>query len=522
MRVDAPPGATLTEVFLSAARKNPSSVIVADQASGARTYRDLITAILALRPHVEPLPGESIGVLLPASVGAVVAYLTALFSGKTPVMVNWTTGARNIQHALELTGAKQVLTAKALVARLAQQGIDLRSIADRFVFLEELGARLTRWEKLSAAIRARFDWSSLAGVKVRSTAAILLTSGSEALPKAVPLTHENLLTNLRDVLSVYRLYSDDRLIGFLPPFHSFGLTVTMLLPLVAGVRSVYHANPTETWLLARLIEAYRCTLLVGTPTFLASLVRTAGAGQLETLRLAITGAERCPDRTYDAVAAACPNAVVLEGYGVTECSPIVSANREEAPQRGSIGQPLPSVKIAIIDAETGVDAAPGQAGILLVRGPSVFPGYLGAANSPFVQHAAEDWYSTGDLVVADETGVLTFRGRLKRFVKIGGEMISLPAIEGVLESAYGSESDDGPVLAVDSTADERHPELVLFSVRDLERAEVNRRIREAGLSPLHNVARVVRVDSIPVLGTGKTDYRALRTLLQVSASSDRE
>lgn len=513
VRCSAPAGATLTEVFLAQARRNPAAVVIADQTSGARSYRDLITAVLALRPQFASLPGEALGILLPASVGALVSYLTALFSGKTPVLVNWTTGARNIDHSLELTGASKVITARALVARLAQQGLDLSALTDRLVFVEDLAARLTGWQKLRAALRARWDWSSLAAAPPTPTAAILLTSGSEALPKAVPLSHTNLLTNIRDVLAVYGLYENDRLMGFLPPFHSFGLTVTMLLPLLAGLKSVYHPNPTETWLLARLIEAYRCTVLVGTPTFLSSLVRTAGGGQLASLRLAITGAERCPERTYDAVAAACPGAVILEGYGVTECAPIVAANREEDARRGTIGRPLPSVEIALVDPETRAEVATGQVGMLLVRGASVFGGYLGDAPSPFVAHRGQQWYQTGDLVCADDSGVLHFRGRLKRFVKIGGEMISLPAIEGVLEPLYAREDDEGASLAVEATGDERQCELVLFTTHDVDRATANRQIREAGLSALHNVARVVRVEAIPQLGTGKTDYRALRALL---------
>jgi len=516
-RATVPAGSTITEVFLRQARLDPGKIVIADQVRGAKSYRDLVTAILILRPFIAALPGERVGILMPASVGASVVYLATLFAGKVPVMVNWTTGERNIRHALDLAGVERILTAQALVSRLTSLGIDLGVLGERFEYLEHWAQRLSISTKLWAWLRSRLSWSALARARVPDTAVVLLTSGSETLPKAVPLTHANLLANIRDVMNVIAVRRNDGLIGFLPPFHSFGLTVTLLLPLLVGVRAVYHANPTEAWVLARLIEAYRATLICGTPTFLYGLVRAATADQLASLRLAVTGAEKCPERTYQALAERCPKAVVLEGYGVTECSPIVSANREDDPRPGTIGKVLPSLESAIVDVDTGQRVAPGAAGLLLVRGPSVFGGYLGPdVAAPFVEFEGQTWYRTGDLVSADEDGVLTFRGRLKRFVKLGGEMISLPAIEAVLEQHYATDADEGPVLAVVPTPDDEHPELVLFTVREVDRASVNRHIRAAGLSALHNLTRVIRLEQLPVLGTGKTDYRALREMLKAN------
>ncbi len=513
-RVHVPAGSNLAEVFLAQARCGPGRVAVADQMRGALRYRDLLTSILVLKPRFEALPGERIGIMLPASAGAVAVYLAALFARKTPVMLNWTTGARNMAHALELTGAQHVLTAGPLVARIESQGVDLTGLRGKLLLLESLAAKIKTSTKLAAAIRARLDWSALRTDNLPQIAAILLTSGSEALPKAVPLTHANILTNLRDVVETYTLKSNDRMIGFLPPFHSFGLSVTMLLPLLSGIRTVYHANPTEPWVLARLIEAYRTTLICGTPTFLYGIVRAAAPGQLDSLRLAVTGAEKCPERTYAALAERCPKARVFEGYGVTECSPIISANREQGARPGTIGRVLPSVEHAIVDVEVTQRVPAGTPGMLIVRGPSVFGGYLGEARSPFVEFEGKHWYRTGDLVVEEPDGNMVFRGRLKRFVKLGGEMISLPAIEAVLERQLVPENEtaEGPVLAVESSANEEHPEIVLFTTREIDRATANRFIREANLSGLHNISRVLRLERIPVLGTGKTDYRALRAL----------
>jgi long-chain-fatty-acid--[acyl-carrier-protein] ligase len=511
----------VADLFMAMVRRCPSQVVIADQQSGTRTYRDLVTALLLLQPAFARLPGEFVGIMLPASVAATVSTLAALLAGKTPVMINWTTGPRGVRHALELLGVRAVVTARPLVARLEREGFgDLPGFRDRMVYLDEVAGRFSPVAKLAAALRARLGlFSRLSEAHVPEIAAVLFTSGSEGLPKAVPLTHQNLLTNIRDALAVFRLGPDDALLGILPPFHSFGLTVGTLLPVLCGLRTVYHVNPTDSATLASLVEAYRVTAAVGTPTFIGGIVRAAREGQLRTLRIAVTGAEKCPPHVYDAVEKACPQLRVLEGYGVTECSPIVSCNAPERPRRGTIGEPFPSVEHAIVDPHSGEPTPLGERGMLLVRGPSVFGGYLrhdGA--SPFVSHAGKQWYRTGDLVSEDAEGVLTFCGRLKRFVKIGGEMIPLPAVETVLEAGLqASGSPDGPCLAVEATADLEHPELVLFTTLAVDRESANRLLREAGLSPLHHVRRVVRLDVLPLLGTGKTDYLALKALLAENA-----
>ncbi len=517
-RLGLPDGETIPEVFLSQARRRPGRPILADQRSGVKTYRDVVLGVLALRPALAEMPGERLGIMLPASVAASVTYLAALFAGKTPVMVNWTVGQRNIIHSLEAAGVERVITAGALVARLAAQGLDLSALAGRFVMLERLAGGLSRLHKLRAFAASRLSWSSLENVRVSPTAAILFTSGSESLPKAVPLTHANILTNLREVLHVVRVYADDSLVCLLPPFHSFGLTANVVAPLCGGVRGVYQPDPNDALTLAQLVQRYRCTLVAATPTFLGRIMRASRPGQLDTLRIAITGAEKCPQRLYDAFARQCPNATVLEGYGVTECAPIVSINDERDPRPLTIGKLLPSYEHAIVDVEAGRRVATGERGMLLVRGPCVFDGYLDYDGpSPFVELDGRQWYRTGDLVSESADGVLTFRGRLKRFVKLGGEMISLPAIEAVLQPHYAEPDEEGPTIAVVAAGPEEQPELVLFTTRPGDRASANGQIREAGLSALHNIRRVVEVDELPLLGTGKVDYRKLEARLREGA-----
>jgi long-chain-fatty-acid--[acyl-carrier-protein] ligase len=505
-----PAGETLTSVFLQQAAARPGQPIFADQASGVRTYRDLVTAVLVLKPRLEQLPGPYLGIMMPASVGACVFLLAALFSGKTPVMVNWTAGARNLRHSLDSLGVTTVVTARALVAKLGTSGIDLSGIDDRFLFVEDLLASVTPAQKLRAVITSRVSWSALEGVAPPDTAVVLFTSGSESLPKAVPLTHRNLLANIADILKMGRLEEGDVTVGLLPPFHSFGLTTTVLLSWSLGLRTVFHPNPTESALLARVVETYRATVLFGTPTFLGGIVRMAADRQLGSLRLAVTGAEKCPDGLFATLRERWPSVIVLEGYGITECSPVVAVNPMDAPVAGTIGKLMPSVEGAVVTLDLAARVGPGETGMLLVRGPSVFGGYLNyGGESPFVAFEGKDWYRTGDLVAADAEGRITFKGRLKRFIKLGGEMVSLPAIEAVLQPHFG-ESDDGPVIAIEAIGNPEQPDVVLFTRRPADRAEVNALIRAAGLSALHYVRQVVPVEAIPVLGTGKTDYRALK------------
>ena len=505
-----PEGRTLTGVFLAQAAARAAQPIFADQTSGVRTYRDLVTAIYLLKPILERLPGDYLGIMLPASVGAAVFILSAMFAGKTPVMVNWTTGVRTVKHSLSLLGVKTVITARALVAKVAAAGIEMTEVEDAFLYVEDLMAGVRPLDKVKAAVHARLSLAALARVQPREEAVVLFTSGSENLPKAVPLTHGNLLANARDTLTMGQLIERDIVLGFLPPFHSFGFTITVMLPLAVGMRTVFHPNPMESSALARLAEAYRATVMFGTPTFLGGITRVASDGQLASLRLAVTAAEKCPDTLYSTLKERWPSLIVLEGYGITECSPVVTVNPMGAPVPGSIGRLLPTVDGVVVDLDHARRAAPDETGMLLVRGPSIFGGYLHHdGESPFVEFEGKSWYRTGDLVSMTADGILYFKGRLKRFIKLGGEMISLPAIEAVLQRHFG-EADDGPVIAVEALGEAEHPDIVLFTRRPADRAEVNALIKAQGLSPLHNIRQVIEVASIPVLGTGKTDYRTLK------------
>ena len=509
---------TIIDAFLTQVRAAPSQPLLADR-SVLRSRRDILTGALVLARRLQRLPGERVGIMLPATPAVVAVWLAAQLAGKTPVLLNWTVGEANLRHCIRITGVRHILSATPLQQRLERQGLALASLPVQWLALDKLAASLTIGEKLVGALRARLPRRCINSA-VPDVAAVLFTSGSESMPKAVPLSHANLLANARDIITVLHLAPDDSVLAMLPPFHSFGLMVNIVLPLSLGIRAAFHPNPTESGPLAAMVRDYRLTLMASPPTFLGAVLdRAAGTHNLASLRFAFVGAEKCPEHVYRAFAGQCPQAALCEGYGITECSPVVSVNRPGDIKPGSIGHAMPSVTLALVREEDGIikgRAAAGQTGMLLVRGPSVFGGYLGDAPAPFVQFEGQMWYRTGDLASMDATGRMTFEGRLKRFVKIGGEMISLPQIEAVLLERFGKREDapeQGPALAVEAGPEENNPAIVLFTPLPLALPEVNAALRAAGLSSLHAVKRVVHVAAIPLLGSGKTDYRALKNTL---------
>lgn len=384
----------------------------------------------------------------------------------------------------------------------------------KWLYLDEIITNLDKTAKLKAFTKALFCRRQLARMQVPDTAAILFTSGSESKPKAVPLSHQNIPTNLQDFCRMLELHDNTRLLGMLPPFHSLGLVGTIIMPLCLGLRTVYHANPTESAILANIIQKYAVSMVVATPTFLNGILQAGNAEQLQSLRLAFTGAEKCPEHVLKKLSEIQPAAELCEGYGITECSPLVSINTPGAARPGTIGRILPSIEYAVVNDSLSEQVETGKQGMLLVRGPSIFKGYLNSsAGKGFCEFVGKLWYQTGDYVRQDADNHLVFCGRKKRFIKISGEMISLPAIESALQAGIGLENDSGPVLAVEATPGDGHPEIVLFTTAQLQREEVNTHLKQAGLSALHNIRRLIQVDNIPVLGTGKTDYKLLQQML---------
>ena len=459
--------------------------------------------------------------LLPASAACDVALLALHFAGKLPVVLNWTTGPANLSHAARTLALSHVLTSRAFADRVgvAVEGTE-------YLFLEDLQKGIGKWELWRTRFRVRYLPGSIRravpAVLPDHPAVVLFTSGSEKAPKAVPLTHANLLSCQRSIMAVMSVTRDDVLLGFLPAFHSFGLTVTTLLPLQAGLRVVHHPDPTDAVNLAHKIQAYGATVLVATPTFLSYILERATPGSLAALRLVVVGAEKCPSALMERCRQAAPRATMVEGYGITECAPVVSVNPPSAPKPGSIGTPLPGVTIRVVELEGTKVLPAGQMGMMQVSGPTVFPGYLGYEGpSPFVEDEGKRWYVTGDLGELDDDGYLWFRGRLKRFLKAGGEMISLPALEEPFARLYPP-TQEGPRVAVEGVEHEQGRRIVLFTTEPLSLRDANALLLQEGFQGVMRLDEVQHLERIPVLGTGKTDYKQLRALvLERTANNDR-
>jgi long-chain-fatty-acid--[acyl-carrier-protein] ligase len=510
-------GDTIAEAFVRRALANPKDVACADDLAGAMTYEKLLVGARTMARRFVSLPGTNVGLMLPSSVACDVALLGLYLAGKLPVVLNWTTGPANLAHAARTMSLTHVVTSRAFLDR---SGVTVEGI--EYVEMEALRKQVGRWELLRALLGVRFfpgrTRAALPQVAPDQAAVVLFTSGSEKAPKAVPLTHTNILSDLRAAIPHFELTRQGSILGFLPAFHSFGLSVTGLFPLLSGLRVARHPDPTDAGGLARKTAAYKPTIMAGTPTFVSYILDRAKAEDLTALRLIVVGAEKCPPELFERCARLAPGAVLLEGYGITECSPVVAANRPRENRPGTIGKPLPGVEVLVVDLESDAALPAGEQGMLLVSGPIVFPGYLGHEGpQPFRERDGKRWYVTGDLGKLED-GFIHFVGRLKRFLKAGGEMISLPALEEPFARLYPPTSE-GPRVAVEGVETEGGRRIVLFSTEALEVREANKVLEKEGFRGVMRLDEVRRVPSIPVLGTGKTDYKVLRGMIATPAKA---
>lgn len=508
---------TVAEAFVRRALLAPTGPAVADRISGVLSSRRLLVGAILMARRFAAWPEKHVGVMLPASVAADITFFALQIAGKTPVMMNWTTGPTNLAHGVRATGTKRIITSQKLIDRL---GIDVPGA--EYEYLETLRSGIGKGEQVATLLGTVLNPAGILRSLPRQDpdepAVFLFTSGSESAPKTVPLSHTNLLTNITDSLEVVEATSADSLLGFLPPFHSFGLTGNVLLPHLSGIRSVRHADPTDARGLVQTIRAFKPTMLFTTPTFLSYILAVSKKGDLASLRRIISGAENCPDAVFDKTQLLAPDAVILEGYGITECSPVLAANRVADRRRGSIGRPVKNVDIRIVDVDTGMPVATGETGMLLTAGPSIFSGYLNHDGpSPFVDLEGRQWYRTGDLVVADADNWLAFKGRLKRFLKAGGEMISLPSLEEPFLKRFPPD-ENGPKIAVEGIETPGGRHITLFTTFPLPLREASQILLEDGLRGVMRLDEVRQLENIPVLGTGKTDYKELRQIVTESVS----
>ncbi|HEU0095403.1 MAG TPA: AMP-binding protein, partial [Rhizomicrobium sp.] len=374
------------------------------------------------------------------------------------------------------------------------------------VYLEDVRKNLTLADKLTAVTGMLAPGLMAARSDPAKTAVILFTSGTEGEPKGVALSHENILANIAQVRAHIDLFpATDVLLNPLPVFHCFGLTVGTILPLIAGIKVVSHPTPLQPKEIVRRIRKYGATILLSTDTFINQYARASEDGDLSTLRLAVCGAERLRDETRAFLRRKCGIAL-LEGYGVTEAAPVVAANQIEANHPGTVGRLMPGVEARL----EPVEGIPG-AGELYVRGPNIMLGYIRPDAPGVIVPPEGGWYNTGDVVAIDEDGFIAIRGRLKRFAKIGGETVSLAVVENIA-SALWPENAHAAVAVPDGRKGEQV--VLVTDAKDADRIELVGWARNHGVSELTVPRRVLVVESIPLLATGKTDYVTVQKLVQ--------
>jgi acyl-[acyl-carrier-protein]-phospholipid O-acyltransferase/long-chain-fatty-acid--[acyl-carrier-protein] ligase len=533
--------ATVPAAILGMARQWPGRVVVQDVSLKELTYRRLLAGADLLAARWKQWPEAEtprVGVLLPNVNAMPVALLSLWAAGKVPAVLNYSVGPAALLGCARLAGLKRIITARSFIHHLNLDPAPFKAAGIEWVFLEEIRAGIRGTEKLGALLRGFFGiHAAPQGLAPEDTAVVLFTSGSEGEPKAVELTHRNLLANIRQVVSVVDLMETDRFFNALPLFHCFGLNVGLLLPLVRAVFVFLYVSPLHYRVVPSAFYNLNCTILLSTNTFLAGYGRKAHPYDFRTARYVFAGAEKL----QESIASHWVRHFgvrILEGYGVTECGPVISVNVSMLPRHGSTGQFLPGIqyrlepvegvgeegegKSEIRNPKSGVPSGErglgggrreGRAGRLFVRGPNVMRGYLNPeANASF--QALEGWYDTGDVVRVDEDGFVHILGRLKRFAKIGGEMVSLGAIEEALAGAfpqYGLKF----AVAVMARPDEDHGERLIAVTNEakLTLAQVRQAVQARGLGNLAVPRQLKVLADLPRLGTGKVDHRRLEAIV---------
>lgn len=522
--ISVPQGKTVQEAFLRICDRMDGYAACADAIYGIMTYRRLKLAALTLAGKLRHIDGKYIGVLLPSSSAAYLLICAILLAKKVPVMLNWTVGVKALDHSVKMTDLKVVLSSRRFLNNLNNG--DLGIVDDLLVLLEDLREEITLGHKAAALYGLLKDTDTLLedlkliDIDPKEPAVVLFTSGTEALPKGVPLSHTNLIANQTAALSCVDFQAKDILYGVLPPFHSFGFSVTGLLPILAGMRAYYSPDPNNSHGMARDIADWKVTLFCCAPTFMKGLFHVASPKQLESLQYIVSGAEKAPQELIEFVEKLSGNKIFIEGYGITECGPMVTITLPGKSRLG-VGTPLPGVEICVIDTESGALLSQGKEGEVCIRGPNVFAGYLGGQKSPFITLNGKEWYRSGDRGALAENGALVLSGRLKRFVKIGGEMVSLGGLEEeLLRLAHElkwpipTEIEGYPLAIGVKERESEKPEIILFTIFDIAKEDVNIALRKSGYGNIVKISEVRKLEQIPLTGTGKTHYRALDEMLR--------
>jgi acyl-[acyl-carrier-protein]-phospholipid O-acyltransferase/long-chain-fatty-acid--[acyl-carrier-protein] ligase len=496
----------------AALRFGPSKPIIEDIVTGALSYRRMLIGarVLGRRFAAITEPGEAVGVVLPNTNGVVLTLLGLASGERVAAMMNYTAGPANVAAAVGAAAIRTVVSSRAFVEKAAIGDVieAIEKAGAKLLWLEDVRASVGTLEKLSAALLWRWP---LARQDADKPAMILFTSGSEGTPKAVVLSSRNLIANAMQAEARISFSPADRLLNVLPVFHSFGLTGGTILPLINGVPLFLYPSPLHYKIIPEIARKVRPTVMFGTDTFLTAYARTAKEGDFSSLRFVVAGAEAVKPETRR-IWRERFGAEIVEGFGLTEASPVVAVNTATHGRDGSVGRLLPGLRMRL-DPVEGIT----EGGRLWLSGPNLMRGYMTAERPGALQPPDDEWLDTGDIVSVDREGFLTIRGRIKRFAKVAGEMISLGAVEMMVKSLW-PEDNHAAVSVPDKKRGER---IVLVTTADDVDAEALRRCgKQAGAAEIMVPADVVRVKEIPMLGSGKTDYVTVRKLAMESLGLD--
>jgi acyl-[acyl-carrier-protein]-phospholipid O-acyltransferase/long-chain-fatty-acid--[acyl-carrier-protein] ligase len=481
--------------------------ILEDQDRNPLSYTDLIRASFALGRKIAEFTrkGEHVGVLLPSGSGVVVTFFGLHAFGRVPTMLNFTAGLRNLKAACKLAKVTTVLTAH----RFIEQG-KLHDIIDavedagaKVVYLEDVRGKVGLADKLFAAAAGLFPRQFRTELTPDAPGVILFTSGSFGAPRGVVLSQRNLVTNAHQVEAHIELNPNWVMFNPLPTFHCFGLTGGVLLPLLTGMKAFQYPSPLHIKQIPALIKDSGASILLATDTFVNQYARSADADELSGLEFIVCGAEKVREETHNLIAERFGGVPVLEGYGATEASPVVAVNKPTDNRRGTVGGLLPGMT-ARLEAVEGIP----EGGRLFLQGPNVMMGYLredGGVDAP-----EGGWHDTGDVVTIDKNGDwITIKGRVKRFAKIGGEMVSLTAAEDLAVAVW----PDGRHAVIAMPDKKKGEKLVLFTDRsDADVGPLVAHAQSVGAPELAVPRKIIRIAEVPVLGTGKTDYVAIQRM----------
>lgn len=521
--------------WLKRVKSKPGDICMVDASEVKLTRRRFAAATLAFSGAMNLDPeAENVGLLLPASNAASIANMAVLLMGRAAVNLNFSAPAAAVNAGIVEAGIKQVFTSRQFETRLAARGADFSAMlaGTEIIYMEDIKETIPQWRLILSLLQIQLLPAeliySLKGVPrtLEDPAAILFSSGSEGKPKGVVLSHRNIQSNCKQISDVLNTRVDDVVIASLPPFHAFGLTVTLIMPLIEGVPVACHPDPTDVLGIAQTVAKYRATILFGTATFLSlySRNRKVAPVMLDSLRFVVAGAEKLPEKVRRDFQLKF-NKFILEGYGATETTPVASVNVPDAVDtsdwkiqvgglKGSVGMPLPGTSFKVVDPDTRQELPLGEDGMILISGNQVMLGYLNdeAKTSEVIfEQDGMRWYVTGDKGHISPEGFLIIVDRYSRFAKIGGEMVSLGAVE---EAARGVlEGDSEADLAAAAVADAKKGEKIIMLVTsDKLQSELREKMIAAGVAPLMIPSQVICVQEIPKLGSGKTDFSALNKL----------